>query len=140
MAQSAFGPDPSHTGSGLSVAVQAVADAGTAGEFLGHLNALRTSLGLSYTQIAAKAGKGMSRSTAHAMLNGDDLPSRKHLHQFLRACKVSQDELNLWTRTWEQLPAALNGHPVSHDDAVVTPNGASEPSTAPEPEPAAPPN
>jgi transcriptional regulator with XRE-family HTH domain len=87
----------------LSAAGRAASDATTTREFLTQLNALRDSLGLSYTQIAAKAGKGMSRSTAQAMLTRDVLPSRRRLHQFLRACKVSQDELTLWTRTWEQL-------------------------------------
>jgi hypothetical protein len=87
--------------------VLAVADAVTPVEFVDLLNHLRESLGLSYTQIGQKAGKGMSRSTAQAMMKREDLPPRRHLQLFLRACRVSSAEYTLWIRAFDRL-ADLN--------------------------------
>lgn len=91
--------------------VAAVTEAKTAQEFLGLLNELRESLGLSYTKIGKRGGKGMSRSTAQAMLKRDDLPPRRHVQLFLRACKVSATDYSVWISTYDQL-AGLGQIPV----------------------------
>lgn len=101
----------------VSDAVLAVAEARTAEDYLDQLRALRAALDLSYARIG---GQGMPRSTAHAMLTGDKLPSRKLVRLFLRACKVSSTEQTLWLRAWDRVNTSIQ-------PAVATP-------PAPEPE------
>ena len=122
-----WGAEPPPSGRELSAAVLAVADAATAREFLVQLNVLRTSLGLSYTQIAAKAGKGMSRSTAQAMLAGENLPARKRLHQFLRVCRVSPAEITLWTEAWQRLSGTPEIEDATETPAIIHTDDSPEP-------------
>lgn len=116
----------------VSDAVLAAADAATPEQFLAQLRALRESLRLSYRMIDARvAEKGMSRSTAWNMLNGDDLPSPKHLHLFLQACKVTPTETTLWLRERGRLVAAATTQPTKEPDttaATSTKQPAADPS------------
>jgi hypothetical protein len=105
----------------VSDAVLAVADAATPEEFLAQLGALRESLRLSYRKIDARvAEKGMSRSTAWNMLNGDALPSRKHLQLFLQACKVTPTEMNLWLRERDRLAASATTELIKQPDTAAS--------------------
>jgi hypothetical protein len=90
-------------------------------EFRELLDELRRSQHLSYTQIGTRAGKGMGRSTAHAVISSDRLPRREHLLLFLRACKVPTTEQAVWLEAWKRLdktPAAPTTVPVVAEQAA----------------------
>ncbi|HEX6344584.1 helix-turn-helix transcriptional regulator [Umezawaea sp.] len=95
---------------GYTVHVRGVLDAATPKEFLDLLNALRKTLGLSYTQIGNRAGRGMSRSTAQAMLTSDSLPPEHHLKLFLKACRVTPDETRMWLNSLVHIERITRSH------------------------------
>lgn len=92
-------PSPALTNSGPPAIVPT-----TVTEFMTRLQAMRTALGLSYSQIAVRAGRGFGRSTAHRVLRDvDTLIELKHLKLYLKACKVNPAERDRWLRAWELL-------------------------------------
>ncbi|GAA3465423.1 hypothetical protein ACFFSW_25555 [Saccharothrix longispora] len=105
--------------------VRGVLDVVTPREFLDLLNAMRRTKELSYTQIGKRAGKGMSRSTAQAMLTSDELPSLTHLRLFLKACRVTQEETQLWINSLHRVNH-LHRSITSNDSGVATANPLSD--------------
>lgn len=97
--QASFGPAPRQEPPTPS----SVSTAATQEDFRRLLDELRNALGLSYTQIGARGGKGMGRSTAHAVITKDCLPSREHVTRFLQACKVPPAERTVWLQAWNRL-------------------------------------
>ncbi|QFZ20311.1 helix-turn-helix domain-containing protein [Saccharothrix syringae] len=94
---------PPGAANGYSLQARGVLDASTPQEFLALLDALRRTRKLSYAQIGAAVGKGMSRSTAQAMIKRETLPPLPQLRLFLRGCRVSAEETALWVNTWHHL-------------------------------------
>lgn len=94
-------PHPSATlmGTGPLTVVPATVE-----EFMGRLQAMRAALGLSYSQIATRAGRGFGKSTANRVLKDvQTLIELKHLRLFLKACNVSPADRERWLRAWDLL-------------------------------------
>ncbi|SEP78604.1 hypothetical protein SAMN05216188_101481 [Lentzea xinjiangensis] len=73
-------------------------------EFVGALNQLRLSRGLSYQRVSANAGGlTLPKSTAHALCT-ERFPKREdQLRAFLAACDVPATALGEWVEQWQRL-------------------------------------
>lgn len=76
-------------------------------EYLGLLDELRRANKLSFKDIGRLGGKGMSRTTVHALLTGDRLPTRHQAEVFLKICKVSALESQAWLQARSRLAENL---------------------------------
>lgn len=75
----------------------------TKAEFPLALNQLRCDCGLSYKDLADKAGDEVSKSAAHRLCT-TKLPKREEqLLAFLAACEVSPDCFPDWVKEWQRL-------------------------------------
>ncbi|MEV0679258.1 helix-turn-helix transcriptional regulator [Actinosynnema sp. NPDC050436] len=96
-------PRPGADDLGAERPAPGVGDLADPRDFLALLDAMRKSKRLSYRQISRRAGKGMSSSTAQAMVAGDALPPLAKLHLFLAGCNVPPEERRRWITTWHRI-------------------------------------
>ncbi|KOX27101.1 hypothetical protein ADK67_14920 [Saccharothrix sp. NRRL B-16348] len=78
--------------------------AGSIRLFVQSMDDLRDAAGLSYADIGNAGIRGMSRSTAHAILSHpDQLPTRTQVEVFTRLCGISAADVDLWVEGWARL-------------------------------------
>ncbi|NUT50169.1 MAG: helix-turn-helix domain-containing protein [Saccharothrix sp.] len=78
--------------------------AGSIRQFVQSMDDLRDAAGLSYADIGNAGIRGMSRSTAHAILSHpDQLPTRTQVEVFTRLCGISAADVDLWVEGWARL-------------------------------------
>ncbi|GHH36637.1 hypothetical protein [Lentzea cavernae] len=76
----------------------------TRAEFVGALNQLRVSRGLSYQRVSANAGGlAMPKSTAHLLCTGQFPKREDQLRAFLTACGEPAEALGGWVTQWRRL-------------------------------------
>ncbi|MEU7529302.1 hypothetical protein AB0A74_26490 [Saccharothrix sp. NPDC042600] len=121
-------------------------DLKTPKEFLDLLNAMRDSRKVSYRQIKERAGAGMAKSTAQAMLTGNTLPPLQKLELFLIGCNVPAEERRRWINTWHRInQSASQANDTASEGRAATESPAATPQTsedappAPSSQPPAPP-
>lgn len=70
-------------------------------EFIGALNELRLAKGLSYAQVAARAGKQLPKSTAHALCTKQFPKREEQLRAFLTGCGEPPETHHRWVELWQ---------------------------------------
>lgn len=81
-------------------------------EFISALNELRLAKGLSYGQVAARAGKQLPKSTAHALCTKQFPKREEQLRAFLTGCGEPPETHQRWVEEWQRVAASrANGRP-----------------------------
>lgn len=71
-------------------------------EFTLALNQLRVKCGLSYKDLADKAGHQLSRSAGHRLCTNQFPKREEQLLAFLAACDVPAEDFPDWVKEWQR--------------------------------------
>lgn len=113
--------------------------AATAAEYVAALARLRRWSGLTYRQLATKAGGALPASTTAGVLGRATLPRESFVVTFVAACGLDDAEIDRWVRVRRSLAvgAADEPAPAAQEPLPRTPAELGRAPAAPEPEPRA---